>query len=168
MECTVARDWMLRRIDAELSPAQAEQLENHLGGCLSCTRELSLLTLPRRIGRGMAVPEPSPYFYTRLRANLESEKQSGTIWTIILGLSRRVVPSLAAITLVLMSLFFYFDFRDSGEVYQAYDHIFISGDRPQRMIIADSPEITDESVLLAISEQDNQAGAESKPADNSR
>lgn len=156
MDCTVVRNWLSRKLDAELTPSEREQLDSHLVQCASCARGMKLLMLPRRIARVIPILEPSPYFYSRLKARIESEEQSVTIWQIVLGLSRQAIPVFAVITLALLTVFAYYQFQDlRGEVYWAYDRIFTSGEHPQRMVIADQSEITDESVLLAISEQDH-------------
>jgi predicted anti-sigma-YlaC factor YlaD len=155
MDCTVVRTWLFRKIDDELLSAESKLLDSHLAQCSACTREFRILAIPRRIGQAIPALQPSPYFYRRLRARIENEAQSITIWQIILGLSRQLVPALAAITLALLSIFAYLQLRvPQTEVYQAYDKIFMSGDRPHRMVIADQGEITDESVLRAIAEQD--------------
>ncbi len=113
--------------------------------------------------------EPSPFFYRKLRARLESESRSVTIWQIILGLSRQVVPALATITLALLSVLAYMQLRPATvDVYQAYDRIFMSGDRPHRMVIADQGEITDESVLRALAEDDSSYRQISAPVNRKR
>jgi len=152
MDCTVARSGLFRLLDEELSPAERDRLQLHLDCCPSCTREWRILTLPRRIGKSIPALEPSPYFYARLRARLEREAQSITVWQIILGLSRQIVPALATVTLVIVSLFAYLEFYGpKADFYQAYDSIFLSGDRPNRMVIAE--EVTEESVLHALAEK---------------
>jgi hypothetical protein len=164
MDCTVTRDLLFRRVDDELTPSERDRLDSHLAKCESCTRELKLLMLPRRIARVIPGMEPSPYFYSKLRVRIDSERQPVTIWQILLGLSHRTIPTFAVITLALLTVFGYYQFQDiRAEVYTAYDRIFTSSDRPQRMFIADQNEITDESVLLAISEQEHRpAGPEKK------
>ncbi len=155
MRCSTAKTWLFRGLDGEISVAESKELDTHLAGCPACVREKRLLSIPRRIGQVIPVLQPSPYFYSRLRARLESESQSVTIWQIILGLSHHLVPALAAITLALLSVFAYFQVQGPRvDVSQAYEGIFQSGDRPQRMIIADQTEITDESVLRAIAEEE--------------
>jgi len=152
MDCTIARSWLFRLLDEELSAAERDRLHIHLDCCASCAKEWRILTIPRRIGRSIPALEPSPLFYARLRARLEREAQSITVWQIILGLSRQIVPALATVTLVIISLFAYLEFYGPrGDFYQAYDSIFLSGDRPSRMVIAD--EITEESVLHALAEK---------------
>ncbi|MBZ5498209.1 MAG: zf-HC2 domain-containing protein [Acidobacteriia bacterium] len=152
MKCSTVRSWLFRLMDDELPPQEREQLHAHLTGCLSCTREWKLLTLPRRIGRSIPALEPSPFFYARLKARLEREEQAITIWQIILGLSRQIVPAMATVTLVIISLFAYLEFRGPRmDLYQAYDSIFIASDRTSRMVIAE--DITDESVLHALAEK---------------
>ena len=156
MECTVARTWLFRKLDEELSPSENEQLNLHLAVCDSCARQLKLLMIPRRLSRAIPALEVSPYFYQKLRARINGEVQSVTIWQIIMGLSRRILPVMAAITLALLSVFAYFQFRGPNvDFYQAYDNIFMPTDRPQRMVIADQEDITDESVLSAIAEGDS-------------
>ncbi len=152
MECGLVRGWLFRLMDDELSPGEQERLDLHLGDCPSCAREWKILMIPRRIGQSIPALEPPPFFYSRLRARIERESQSITIWQIILGLSRPIVPALATVTLVIISLFAYFEFRGPRmDFYQAYDSIFLSGDRPTRMVIAE--EITEESVIHALAEK---------------
>jgi hypothetical protein len=152
MECNLITSRLFRLLDDELPPEESAEVHRHLGLCPSCAREWKILSLPRRIGRTIPMLEPSPFFYARLRVRLEMESQGITIWQIVLGLSRQIVPALATVTLVIVSLFAYFEFRGPrADLYQAYDSIFLSGDRPNRMVIAD--EITDESVLHALAEK---------------
>ncbi len=152
MDCAAARIWLFRKIDDELSTADSALLDSHLAQCSSCMREFRILSIPRRIGRAIPAFEPSPYFYRKLKARIESEAQGITIWQILLGLSRQVVPALAAITLALLSIFAYFQVqRPNADIYQAYDSFFISADRPLRLV---QDEITNESVLRAIAEQE--------------
>jgi hypothetical protein len=64
-------------------------------------------------------------------------------------------------------MFAYMQLQTSEEdVYQAYDRIFMT-DRPHRMVIADQGEITDESVLQAIAEEEpdlSEPGTEQRDA----
>ena len=153
MNCSTARTWIFRHIDGETSPAEKAGLDAHLATCAACARDLKLLSIPGRIGQAIPVFEPPPYFYARLRAKIEAEDQSISIWQLILMLSRHMVPALAAVTLALVSVFAYFQITEpQADLYQAYDNIFMSGDRPQRMVIADQGDITDESVLRSIAE----------------
>ncbi len=156
MDCSTARTWILRKIDGELSPDESAGLESHVATCSSCARDSRLFSIPRRIGQAIPVLEPPPYFYTRLRARIESEDQGISIWQFIMLLSRHLVPALAAVTLALISIFTYFQITEpKTDLYQAYDSIFMTGDRPQRMVIADQGDITDESVLRAMAEVDS-------------
>jgi hypothetical protein len=155
MDCAAARTSIFRSVDGELSVREQEQLQGHTDACASCSRQLKLLLLPRRIGRVLPAFEVSPFFYQRLRAQL-AESQSLTISQFVLGLSRQMVPALAVLTLVLVSVFFYSQIGTTdGDVYQAYDMIFMSGDRPARMVIAEPDDITEEAVLRSIAEDDS-------------
>ncbi len=155
MECKTARIWLFRLMDRELSESDSALLHEHLAGCPSCEREFRILALPRKLGSLIPALEPSPFFYERLRARIREESQSITLWQILWGLSRQVVPALAAITLILVSIAAYEQFSSpQPDIYQAYDRIFTSVDRPVRMVIAEQGEITEESVLQALAEQE--------------
>jgi len=156
MNCSAARDLIFKRIDGELSPAEKAGLDSHIAACSSCARNLKLFSIPRRIGQAIPVFEPPPHFYARLRSRIEAEDQSISIWQVIMMLSRHLVPALAAVTLALVSVFAYFQITEpQADFYQAYDSIFMSGDRPQIMVIADQGDITDESVLRSIAEEES-------------
>ena len=152
MECGVVRGWLFRLMDDELSAEEQAQLDSHLQLCPSCTKEWRILSLPQRLGRLSPALEPSPFFYARLRARLEIEAQSVTVWQVILGLSRQIVPAMATVTLVIVSLFAYMEFRGPRpDLYQAYDSIFMTPGHSSRMVIAE--EITDESVIHSLAEK---------------
>jgi len=166
MDCTRARGNIFRLLDRELGEGDERELRQHLAGCPACTRELRLLSLPRRLGQAIPALEPSPFFYQRLRANLESarEYQGVTIWQIVLGISRQIVPAFASVTLALVSIFIYLQLNGPAVEYQGYDSIFLSGERSQSMVIAVLGDLTDESVLGAITEPDSDSSTESAPA----
>jgi hypothetical protein len=156
MRCSKARDLLFRRLDAELSVAETLELDGHLAACTTCERQSKLLMIPHRIGRMIPVLAPSPFFYSRLKTRLETEAQGINIWQIILGISRHLVPALAAITLIMLSVFAYSEFAvPTDDVSQAYDRIFIADDHPQQLAIAGQVEITDETVLNAITEDES-------------
>ena len=155
MDCTVARTWMFQKMDEELPPGDCMLLDSHLAQCPSCMRDFDALALPRRIGQSIPAPKPDPYFFSRLKARIESEAQNVNIWQIILGLSRKVVPALAAITLALLSIFAYLQLQGPRLDVQAYDRVLLSGDRSLSMPTAEQGEVTYESILRAIAEQDS-------------
>ena len=169
MDCAAAKTLIFRRVDCELGARENEQLQVHLDECAACARQLKLVLLPRRIGQALPAFEAAPFFYQRLRAQL-AESQSITIWQFVLGLSRQLVPGLAVLTLVVVSLFAYSQFGSTdGDVYQAYDMIFMSGDRPVRMVIAEQDDdITEEAVLRSIAEDDSSQTFGVEPADPPR
>jgi hypothetical protein len=168
MDCTRARGNIFRLLDRELGEGEERELRQHLAVCAACTRELRLLSLPRRLGQAIPALEPSPFFYQRLRANLESarEYQGVTIWQIVVGISRQIVPAFASVTLALVSIFIYLQLHGPAAEYQTYDSIFLSGERPQSMVIAANGDLTDESVLSAMTEPDPDNTTESSPAAN--
>ena len=156
MNCSVIRPWLFKRLDGELSDTEQTEVEAHLATCPSCVREWRLLSIPKLIGTAIPALEPSPFFYQRLRARLRGEEQSVTIWQIILGLSRHLVPGLAAISLALLSVFIYFQLHSPAvDISLVYENIFTSSVEHSHSMIVGENEITDESVLSAIAEAES-------------
>jgi anti-sigma factor RsiW len=156
MKCTAVQNLLNRKIDEELSGREAAELEAHLSQCASCSREYGLMSLPTRLGRAISPPAASPYFYGRLRSQLEAEVQNAAGWQVILGLARQVIPVLAGITLALITVFAYHQLSSpKPDLYRAYDRIFATEEQPHRMLISEEGYLTDESVLIAIAERDS-------------
>jgi hypothetical protein len=154
MKCTAVRDLLFRKIDNELADPEKAELDEHLAKCASCSREYALLGFPGRIAQAISPLEPSPYFYQKLKINIDGEAQKAAGWQPIFGLARQVIPALAGITFALISVFFYFQMSGKEpDLYKAYDRVFITEDQPNRMLIYEQGEITDESVLSAIAER---------------
>jgi len=114
---------------------------------------MKILLMPQRVSLAVPPIEPSPFFYSRLKARIEIESRSSTtLWQMILGIRSQVVPALGAITLALLLAFAYLQVRrPTPDLYQVFDSVFTTGDRTNRMAITEG-EITDESVLLAIAD----------------
>jgi hypothetical protein len=156
MRCTVVQGKLFRDIDGELTDPEKADLNAHLAACESCRREYHILMLPNRLARGAAEIRPSPYFIPKLRTRIETEAQNITVWQIALGAIRHLIPALAAITLALLSVFAYLQLRGGGpetDPYRAY-RVFLTEEQPNRMLVAEQEEITDESVLSAIADRE--------------
>jgi len=154
MKCTAVRDLLSRKIDNELSEPENATLDSHLANCISWSREYRILNLPNRIAQAIPPPEPSPFFFSRLRMKLEGEVQKAAGWQAIFGLARQVIPALAGITLALLSVFAYVQLSgNQPDLYKSYDRVFVTEDQPHSMLFSDHG-ITDESVLAAIAERE--------------
>ena len=154
MDCKEVARNIFRLMDGELTDPEAELLRGHAEGCSACARKLRILMIPRRIGRILPVLEPSPFFYRRLRAQLAAESRQMGIWQIVPVLSRRIVPVLAAITIALLSVFFYTQLTPvEADVNQAYEKIFLPADSPQQLLVAEQGEITDEVVVRTLADE---------------
>ena len=154
MRCTVVKGKLFRNIDGELSDSEKMELDAHLAVCASCRREYQILTLPNRLACAAPEVTPSPYFFRKLRAQIDAETRETRVWQIALGAIRHLVPALAAITLALLSVFAYLQLRaPDSDLDKAYG-VYLSDQQPERMLVAEQGEITDESVLTAIAERE--------------
>jgi anti-sigma factor RsiW len=153
MDCKEARHNIFLLIDGELPDEEAGALNRHAADCPACAKSLRILMIPRRIGRILPVLEPSPFFYQRLRSRLVSESRQISFWQIVPVLSRRIVPLLAAITIALLSAFFYAQLTPvEADVHQAYEKIFLPADSPQQLLLTGQGEITDDVVMRALAD----------------
>jgi hypothetical protein len=153
-KCTAMQDLLLRKIDNELTESESRDLDAHMEHCPSCAREYGLLRLPGRIAQVSIRPQPSPFFYQSLRARIESDLQNIPISQLLFELARRVVPSMAAVTLALLSVFAYLHMKNpQNDLYTAYEQAFMGGNLPLRMMITEQRDITDENILNAIANQ---------------
>jgi predicted anti-sigma-YlaC factor YlaD len=156
MNCTIVKSWLFRKIDGELSDSENMELDAHLANCMSCNREYRLVTFPNRIAQIIPPPEPSPFFYQKLSAQIDGEIKKNALWQALWGLARPMVPTLAGITLALLSVFAYFQMHGHEvDLYKTYDRAFIFEDQPNQMLAADQGDITYESVLKTIAEQES-------------
>jgi predicted anti-sigma-YlaC factor YlaD len=151
----VGQGKLFRNIDGELSGPEKKDLDAHLAACESCRREYRLLTLPKRLVRGAPEITPSPYFFRKLRTRIEVETQNITVWQIALVAVRHLVPALAAITLALLSVFAYMQLRGpETDLYGEY-RVFLSDEQPNRTVVTEQGEMTDENVLSAIADSES-------------
>lgn len=148
------QELMFRKLDDELSESENIILNEHLEMCPACAREYSLLTVSQRIAQAMAPIEPTPFFHQKLKARIENEAQNAAIFQLFFVLSRKIIPSMAAITLVLLSLFTYLQLNHpQDDLHTAYERMLTGADLPFPLIATDQSEITDESILSAIANQ---------------
>jgi hypothetical protein len=133
-----------------------------LAQCTACTREFNLLALPHRIASAVPAFEPSAYFRQKLSMRIADEAQNNGFWLAILNPARRIVPALACITLLLLSIFAYAQLHNSSsDLYTAYNRVFVAEGQPVQIFIGgDAP---DESILNAIYElESNNSSSELK------
>jgi hypothetical protein len=155
MQCAEARNWLFRKIDGELLDSEIQALDTHLAQCQSCAREYGLLALPQRIAQATPELAPFPFFYQKLKVRIEGEAREMAGWQVFWKLARQVVPALAGITLALLSVLAYFQFRGpEANIYRAYERILVTEEQPRQMLVAEQGDITDASVLSAIAERE--------------
>ena len=155
MDCISIKELLLRLVDDDLPAAERDSIEGHIGSCTDCRREWQAVSLMRRAGLRLDTVEPPPFFYASVLARIRDESQGAAIWQITSILARHMVPALALITLVFVSVFAYFELSSPhADIYQAYDSVFTSTDRPSLMVLADPGEITEQIVLETLTEEE--------------
>jgi hypothetical protein len=156
MNCATVQSWLFRKIDGELSDPENMELDAHLAKCVSCSREYRLLTLPHRIAQVAPPPALSPFFYQKLRTRIDGETKENAAWQALWSLARPMVPTFAGITLVLLSVFAYQQIRNPEvDPYRTYEKAFIAEDQSYQMLVADQGDITYESILNTIGDQES-------------
>jgi hypothetical protein len=154
MKCTAIHDLILRKIDGELSESENRTLNSHLEQCTDCAREYGLLTVPSRIAQEITPPELSPYFPQKVKVRIEDEAQSVAILQLFDSLARRIIPSMIAVTMALLSVFAYLHLRNpQDDLHAAYEEVFIGEDLPLHRMVVERRGITDASILNAIANQ---------------
>jgi len=158
MDCEIARKKLFDRLDAEIDGASGSgELDRHLEACAACRREYRLLSLPRATALAAPPVTPSPWFYQKLAARVKAVEEEAArgaaslkaVWK----LACRMVPALACVTLVLVSIFAWQQTRTAPATAHDYERVFIQDESTQRMISAEQGDITYESVLTALAER---------------
>jgi anti-sigma factor RsiW len=154
MECTAMQNWLLRKIDGDLTDGEKAEVDAHLAQCTRCVREYKLLTLPNQMAQAIPAFTPSPYFSRKVTMRVMNEAQSGAAWQAFLSPARRMIPALAGITFALLSIFAYVELSgpETDTLYTAYEKVFLTDDRPHQILIAG--DISDEAVLSALAERE--------------
>ena len=156
MKCVEARNLILRKIDLELSDADSRMLDVHLDQCAGCVRHYRMLRLPRQIGAMTARLEASPHFIGILKSRIEDESRDAAFVQQFLGLAKSFIPSLAAVTLALVSVFAYLHLiRPPADLGMAYQRMFISENLPVSTLMVEQQKITDANILSAIANSES-------------
>jgi hypothetical protein len=155
MKCTEAQGWLSRRIDGELKDDENRELDHHLELCARCARAHRLLMLPRRVAEATPSFAPSSFFYQTLSARISGEIERAANWRPFGGLARQLLPALAGVTLVLLSVFAYHQLRGPDEdLYSAYSRALVSQSLPHQLSVSEAEKTTNENVLNTIAERE--------------
>jgi anti-sigma factor RsiW len=104
MNCNEVRENLIELLTPE-SPLAGHQADPavtaHVRACNACAQELESLRKTMALLDEWEVPEPSPYFLTRLRAHVREEREKAPARSSIFGWLRRpaMAVSLAAVLL---------------------------------------------------------------------
>jgi len=147
MDCSTSRRLLSALLDGELAPAREAEVREHLELCSACARELALLSLPRRLGRTLRSPEPSASFSSRVRQRIEGTPgtRALTVWQLLVGLSRPIMPALILVTLLAVSVFFYVD-ESAAWVDPQGDAAVLSGEGTAALV----DDLSDETMLHSL------------------
>jgi hypothetical protein len=99
-ECEQIREELLLNPSAELPPALAE----HVRGCTECGSAVESLRKTWRLLDAWQVPEPSPYFDSKLQARLREEKANPQPEGLWAWLRARWQPALAGALAVALAI----------------------------------------------------------------
>lgn len=98
MNCNEVRENLIELLAPE-SPLAGDQANPgvgaHVRACGACAQELESLRKTMALLDEWEVPEPSPYFLTRLRAHVKEEREKAPARSSIFGWLRRPVMALS-------------------------------------------------------------------------
>jgi hypothetical protein len=156
MKCSEAQRLIFRQIDRELPGRDSELLGKHLSQCSDCARDFQLLSIPQRVAPAIKPIEPSDFFCQTLRTRIENEARNAIVVQQFLGLARGFIPSLAAVTLALLSIFAYLHLTNPrDDLYAAYKNAFVGEDLHLRAMISEQQSITDANILSALANRES-------------
>lgn len=103
MNCNEVRENLIELLDD--SPAQSQALAGsaiavHVRECVGCARELESLRQTMNLLDEWEAPEPSPYFLTRLRANVREEQVKAPARSSVFDWLRRPAMALSMATVL--------------------------------------------------------------------
>jgi hypothetical protein len=98
MNCQEVRENLIEM----LTEGQADpSVTAHVRECSACTEELESLRETMALMDEWEVPEPSPYFLTRLQAHVKEEREKSPARTSIFGWMRRPAMAVSMATVLL-------------------------------------------------------------------
>ncbi len=156
MKCSEARKLIFQKIDRELPASTSRLLDAHLNECPDCTRGYTILCLPQQVAQSVPPLEPSDTFHSTLRARIEDEAGNTAVEQQFMRLAKGFVPSMAAITMALLSIFAYLHFTSPpDDMYAAYRSAVIGEDPHLRRLIREQQDLTDANILSAIANRES-------------
>jgi len=79
MKCSKVHRELIFYLDGELSQEKTGTISRHLGECAGCRGFLELLKEQMQLIENEKRPEVSPYFFTRVSARLDEDRQSTSV-----------------------------------------------------------------------------------------
>lgn len=73
MKCNTIRKKLIFYLDGELPPQEMKDIKNHLSECIECAAFVKELAKTQAVLKVEKSVEANPFFYTRLKAKMESE-----------------------------------------------------------------------------------------------
>jgi len=99
MRCRKVEKNLSAYLDRELKPQTAEKLEAHLAACPRCRGRRAALEGVEKVLRDFPAREPSPFLWTRVKANLGSEVRPARLRPTAVGARAALVSVLVAAVL---------------------------------------------------------------------
>ncbi|MEJ2108814.1 MAG: hypothetical protein P8Z37_02665 [Acidobacteriota bacterium] len=154
MKCSKAQSLILKKMDRELSESESGILDAHMHQCPQCTRDYKILSIPRQIAQTIVPREPSNFFLQKLTNRIGHEVKNEANVQQLYGLARRLIPSMAAITLALLSIFAFLQLKHpQDDLRAAYEKALFTDDLPVQIMFSKKPNVSDAKILSAIANQ---------------
>ncbi|MBT9332083.1 HEAT repeat domain-containing protein [Paracidobacterium acidisoli] len=150
MKCELAQEYAALSVYGELSDDQAHQLQQHLGGCEECSRELEALQALQKAMSLLTVAEPSPNLLARTRIRLEEALDAMPHGSWLLRVWQRFQQALARLSAVPVMASALLLFGTAVGIYAGYcAGVHVHDSEEARLILSAPPQSSDTPGLIA-------------------
>lgn len=101
MKTDDTNDLLFAYVSGELNEEEARRVEARCASDPGFACELALTRAATRVAAAHALPDPDPFFWTRLSARLDAEEAPWQAWV---WAAKRLIPSMVAVTLLVTAV----------------------------------------------------------------
>ncbi len=104
----------------------------------------------------------SPFLFTRIQAQIESERQAGEaggLWSSLWLISRKAIPAMSIVAALSLGLFLYSGNKSTRPTFSVDAYLRTSDSRIENLVFAERQAVTVDEVLATIATRDEREAA---------